>query len=206
MAIEALSKMPYYSEELGLNLTRPEDRFKWFLASLLFAKRISTEISKRTFRRFEAEGIGTPEAIIEAGWDKLVEILDSGGYVRYDFSTATKLLEIAKALKERYGSLEDLCSQAKDSRDLERMLLEFKGIGPVTVNIFLRELRQVWKKANPQPSDIAKQTAAKLGLKQADVVSMESPLIRLSLEFCKRRRCTPCPVRDSCQTSCHELC
>ena len=200
MAIEALSKMPYYSEELGLNLTRPEDRFKWFLASLLFAKRISAEISKRTFRRFEAEGIVTPEAIIEAGWDKLVEILDSGGYVRYDFSTATKLLEIAKALKERYGSLEDLCSQAKDSRDLERMLLEFKGIGPVTVNIFLRELRQVWKKANPQPSDIAKQTAAKLGLKQADVVSMESPLVRLSLEFCKRRRCTPCPVRDSCQT------
>jgi endonuclease III-like uncharacterized protein len=200
MAIEALSKMPYYSEELGLNLSRPEGRFKWFLASLLFAKRISTEISKRTFRRFEAEGIVTPEAIIEAGWDKLVEMLDSGGYVRYDFSTATKLLEIAEALKERYGSLEDLYSQAKDSRDLERMLLEFKGIGPVTINIFLRELRQVWKKANPQPSDIAKRTAAKLGLKQADVVSMESPLVRLSLEFCKRRRCTSCPVRDSCQT------
>jgi len=30
-----------------------------------------------------------PEKILEAGWDKLVEVLDRGHYVRYDFSTTT---------------------------------------------------------------------------------------------------------------------
>jgi endonuclease III len=137
---EKLSQVPSYSQELGLDLTREEDRFKWFLASILFAKRISSQTAKRTYKEFEREEIVTPESIIEAGWDKLVEVLDSGGYVRYDFSTASKLLEIAASLQEEYGSLEDLYAQAKDNKDLEKKLLEFKGVGPTTVNIFLREL------------------------------------------------------------------
>ncbi|MBN2187383.1 MAG: hypothetical protein JW732_08065 [Dehalococcoidia bacterium] len=37
-------------------------------------------------------GSVTPQIILEAGWDKSVEILDSGSYVRYDFSTASNLL------------------------------------------------------------------------------------------------------------------
>ncbi len=87
----------------------------------------------------------SPEEILKAGWDKLVEILDRGHYVRYDFSTATKLLEISKELKERYGSLGELLKQSKNRRDLEAKLKEFKGIGPVTTRIFLREFK-VWSK------------------------------------------------------------
>ena len=107
---EALSKLPSYSSELDLDLSKPEDRFKWFLASVLFAKRISAETAKETYLSFEQEDLTTPEAILEAGWDRLVEVLDSGGYTRYDFSTATNLLAIAKALKENYGDLEKLHS------------------------------------------------------------------------------------------------
>jgi len=40
---------------------------------------------------------------------------------------------------------------ALDSKDLERRLIEFKGFGPTAVNIFLRELRGIWSKANPPP-------------------------------------------------------
>ena len=58
---------------------------------MLFAKRISVEIAKRTFRIIYEEELDTPEKILNAGWDKLVEILDIGGYVRYDFSTATNI-------------------------------------------------------------------------------------------------------------------
>jgi len=81
---EGLSQLRTYSEELGLDLSRPEDRFKWFLASLLFAKRISAEIAKKTYHRFEEEGLTTVENILVAGWDRLVQVLDSGGYVRYE--------------------------------------------------------------------------------------------------------------------------
>ncbi|MEM2849240.1 MAG: hypothetical protein QXI36_03080, partial [Candidatus Bathyarchaeia archaeon] len=102
---DAVSRLKGYSEELGLDLTRPEDRFKWFLASILFAKRISADIAKRTYRRFIEEGLTTPERILEAGWGRLVEVLDSGGYVRYDFSTASNLMKIMEELKTKYGSL-----------------------------------------------------------------------------------------------------
>jgi len=199
---EKLSSLATYPQELGLNLERPEDRFKWFLASVLFSKRISSEIAKRTYRQFEVEAITAPEAIINNGYDKLVEVLDAGGYVRYDFSTASNLLEIAKKLRQKYGSLEILYLQAKDSEDLERRLSEFKGVGPTTVSIFLRELKSVWEKANPPISPLAKKVIEKLGLEEEQVLnepSLESRLVRLNLEYCKRKRCSPCPVKEMCQ-------
>ncbi len=197
---EKILKVATYSQELGLDLRREEDRFKWFLASVLFAKRISSQIAKRTFKEFEREGIVTPESILEAGWDKLVEVLDSGGYVRYDFSTASNLLEIVSSLKEKYGSLESLHTQAKDSEDLVKRLLEFRGVGPTGVNIFLRELRGIWEKAKPMVSPIAKKVASKLGLKEeeAEYPDVESSLVRIGLEFCKDGKCSICPVREGC--------
>jgi len=193
---EKLSALKSYSEELGLDLTNPDDRFRWFLASILFAKRISAEIAKKTFRLFEREGLTSPERILEAGWNKLVEILDSGGYVRYDFSTASNLLEIMKKLKEEYGDLEKLHQESSSPADLERRLLMFKGIGPVGVNIFLRELRGIWEKAKPNPSRMAVETAKRIGLR--NIEPYESALVRLRLEYCKKRRCLECPVKEFC--------
>ena len=193
----ALSKLQSYSEELGLDLTRSEDRFKWFLASILFAKRISAKVAKKTYRRFEEEGLNTPERILAAGWDRLVEVLDSGGYVRYDFSTASNLLKIMEELKEKYGDLEELHKKSKSPTDLERRLQEFKGVGPVGVNIFLRELRRIWEKAKPKPSRIAVKIGQRIGLK--DVELHESVLVRLNLEYCKKYKCKECPVQRHCK-------
>jgi len=133
-----------YSSELGINLKSEKEQeiFKWFLACLLFGKPIQQEVAKRTYFEFKKAGLLTPDKIIKAGWDKLVAVLDKGHYVRYDFSTATKLLDVCKQLKERYGSLGKLLRQAKNRNDLRKRLLEFKGIGPVTVRIFLRDLRK----------------------------------------------------------------
>jgi endonuclease III len=192
-----LQKLQSYAEELGLNLTKPEDRFKWFLASIFFAKRISADIAKNTFHRFEDEDLTTPDKILKAGWDRLVEVLDSGGYVRYDFSTASNLLGVMKELKEKYGDIENLHRQSSSPADLERRLQEFKGIGPVGVNIFLRELRGTWEKAKPKPSKMAVETAQKINVK--DIEPYESALVRLNLEFCKKHRCAECPVQSHCR-------
>lgn len=134
-----------YSKDLGIDLKsgREEEIFKWFLACLLFGKPIQQEVAKRTYFEFEKAGILSPGKILKAGWDKLVEILDKGHYVRYDFSTATKLLEICKELKEKYGSLTNLLKQSKNKKDLAKRLREFKGIGSVTTRIFLRDLLNV---------------------------------------------------------------
>jgi endonuclease III len=194
----ALSKLQSYSGELGLDLTKPEERFKWFLASVLFAKRISAETAKETYLYFEQEELTSPSAILQAGWDRLVEVLDSGGYTRYDFSTATNLLAIAKTLLEKYGSLERLHAESDSPRDLESRLQEFRGVGPVGVNIFLRELRGIWSKAKPKPSPMAVATARRIGLGLEDVERYESQLVRLNLEYCKKRRSSECPLGDNC--------
>src|SRR3990172_1843108 len=128
-----------YSTDLWIDLKsgREEDLFKWFLACLLFGKPIQHEVARRTYLEFEKAGLVTPEKILEAGWDELVRVLDEGHYVRYDFSTATKLLDVCRMLKKKYGTLTALINQSRSRKDLEERLLEFKGVGPKTVEIFI---------------------------------------------------------------------
>jgi endonuclease III len=132
-----------HSRELGIDLESKKESeiFKWFLACLLFGKPIQQKIAKQAYLELEKEGLTAPDAILKAGWDKLVEILDRAHYVRYDFSTATKLLEISKLLKEKYGTLSKLIKLSKNTHELKRRLQEFKGVGPVTARIFLRDLK-----------------------------------------------------------------
>ena len=165
---------------------------------MLFAKRISAKIAKETYFYFEQEDLTSPDAILDAGWNRLVEVLDSGGYTRYDFSTATNLLGIAKTLKEKYGDLETLHAKSSNAGDLEARLQEFKGFGPVGVNIFLRELRGIWDKAKPKPSPTAVAKAREIGLAREDTERFESQLIRLYIEYCKKNRSLECPLEDNC--------
>lgn len=155
-----------YAGELGINLSggQPGEVYKWFLAALLFGARISEAIAARTYREFERARLLAPERILAAGWDRLVQVLDRGGYVRYDFKTATKLLNINRALLRQYqGDLNRLHAACKDEAELEQRLKGLgKGIGDVTVNIFLRELRGIWRAAAPLPSERAIRSAKAL--------------------------------------------
>jgi endonuclease III len=137
-----------YAKELDIDLAlgRETEYFKWFLACLLFGKPVQQEVAKRAYLELVKDGIDSPEAILQAGWDKLVEVLDRGHYVRYDFSTATKLLDVAKALKEKYGTLGDLLKRSETIEELSSRLQEFKGVGPKTVEIFLRDMGPVLEK------------------------------------------------------------
>lgn len=132
--------------DLGIDLAskRETERFKWLLACLLFGKPIQQTVARRAYEEFVREGLTSPDAILAAGWDRLVAVLDRGHYVRYDFSTATKLLEVCAALKDQYGSVTGLLARATGPRDLARRLQQFKGVGPVTTRIFLRDLRGTW--------------------------------------------------------------
>src|SRR5215470_17354649 len=136
-----------YAKELGIDLSSKQEReyFEWFLACLLFGKPVQQEVAKRAYFEFVKEGLITPEAILKAGWDKLVEVLDRGHYVRYDFSTATKLLDVSKTLKEKYGTLTRLLQQSQTIDELSSRLQEFKGIGPKTAEIFLRDITPFFK-------------------------------------------------------------
>lgn len=216
-----------YSQELGIDLTLPksEEIFKWFLAAVLFGTRISETIVKNTFRRVVEYDILTPEKIIQLGWDKLVQVLDSGGYVRYDFKTADKLLEVMENLKKKYhGNLNSLHQQADNNTELEQKLQDLgKGIGPTTVQIFLRELRPIWEKARPPVSPLSILCAKNLGIipknvennnfvleslikiwiqcgyNDKDFPMFEAALLRVGKDYCRKNRCSICLLNSLCK-------
>lgn len=194
-----------------LKIDLKEEEFKWFLLSTLFGARISVKIAMNTYREFEADDLTNPKAIIDCGWDGLVDVLDRGGYVRYDFKTATKLLEVCKNLIQKYGDLNNLHRMAEDSTDLEKRIKELgKGIGNVTANIFLREMRSTWEKADPKPQPLMLLAAKNLGiddikkfwekeLKNFDLVEFETALLRIG-RSCRRRKCSVCQIKEECKT------
>jgi hypothetical protein len=196
ISISTLSRSLLYSEELGIELGKRSDAeyFKWFLASILFGARISETTAKNTYRTFARYGLLSPDSILAAGWAFLVNpIMREGGYVRYDGRKSTQILVDCERLHSEYGgSLTRLHESARDEADLEQRLLAFYGVGPVTVNIFLRELRPYWSKARPEPLPVVRALAAKHGidLMAFDIASrtfnrIEAGLIRM------RRAATP---------------
>lgn len=130
------------AKDLGIDLEskKESELFKWFLACLLFGKPIQQEVAKRTYFEFEKEGLVNPDAILKTPWKRLVAALDKGHYVRYDESTAAKLLEIMKELQTRYITVSNLLRQSDSVKELARRLQEFKGIGLKTTEIFIDEL------------------------------------------------------------------
>jgi len=213
-----------YSESLGINLKDEADEeiFKWFLASVLFGAPVTETSAIKTYKCFQKYDVLTPKGILETGWDGLVKILDEGSYTRYDFKTADKLLEVMQNLIENYGgSLNLLHSKASDTRDLEKRLKNLgKGIGDVTVGIFLRELRDIWEKAKPDPTslvivaaknlEIVRKETAESYMEQLEdfwdknkvarksFINFETALLRLGKDYCRKRKCAFCQVKNEC--------
>lgn len=213
-----------YSEVLGIDLEsrREEEIFKWFLASILFGAPIKETAAIKTYKCLKKYNVLTAKRILETGWDGLVRILDEGSYTRYDFKTADKLLMVMQNLVERYnGKLTKIHEKASSPHALEAELKNLgKGIGDVTVNIFLRELRGIWEKAKPNPTILVTLAARNLGIIKAEkhqealqrlenfwaenrladksLVNFESALLRLGKDFCRKRKCASCPVRGDC--------
>lgn len=213
-----------YSKVLGINLEsgREEEIFKWFLASILFGAPITETSVIKTYKCFEKHNVLTPKAILATGWDGLVRILDEGSYTRYDFKTADKLLEVMRNLVEKYdGKLTNIYEKAGNSQELENSLKSLgKGIGDITVSIFLRELRGVWDKAKPNPTSLVVLAAKNLGIvdekspksalqqleefwaenavSNKSFVNFETALLRLGKNYCRKANCRKCPVKVDC--------
>ncbi len=190
-----------YSEELGIDLDsgKEDEVFKWFLVSILYGKRVEEDVITNTYRGFEKKKVLTPRAILDTGWRKLVIILDAGGYTRYDSNAADNLIKISEELLSGCGSLTAFHKKALDSKDLERRLLEFRGVKPAITGFFLREMRHVWTKADPEISPYAELAAEKLkiNLKKLDrhtkdFVRLECALLRIGKNYIRRNK--PIPV------------
>ncbi|PJJ99453.1 DNA methylase [Lysobacteraceae bacterium NML91-0213] len=115
--------------------------FRWFLASFLFGNRIPQAAAARTWRVLVVtHGLDTPRRLCACSHRDLVRMLGEGGYRRYDESTAERLALLCRRLIDEYdGRILGIADAATDRADFERRLLAFKGVGPVTLGIFMRE-------------------------------------------------------------------
>lgn len=135
------------AESLGIDIRQGEgELFKWFVASFLFGKRIQQDIAADAYRVIvDKHGRNTPQKLGSCGHRELVRMLGEGRYVRYDESTAERLLKLCAKLNGEYdGKLGHIHEQSHDRRELEKRLTAFDGIGPKTVEIFMREAEKVW--------------------------------------------------------------
>jgi endonuclease III len=135
------------ASELNIDVGKGEgELFKWFLASFLFGKRIQQEIAVEAYRVIvEKYKRDTPRKLCNCSWQELVDMLGEGHYVRYDESTAERLLKLCEKLNKEYGGKIGSIHRASENRkDFEKHLREFEGIGPKTVEIFMREAGKIW--------------------------------------------------------------
>ena len=142
-----------FAGELGIPLERatPSPLFRWLCASILFSARIGTSIAANAARALAEAGWTTAQKMADSTWAERTRVLNRSGYARYDESTSRMLGEDAELLVSQYGGdLGRLREAARQDPEEERTRLkEFKGMGDVGVDIFLREVQQVWKEVYP---------------------------------------------------------
>jgi len=135
------------AKDLGIEIEKGEgDLFKWFIASFLFGKRIQQDIAAEAYRVIvDKHKRDTSRKLCNCSRQQLVSMLGEGRYVRYDESTAERLLKLCEKLNSEYGGkLGNIHEQSENRKALEKRLAEFEGVGPKTVEIFMREAAEVW--------------------------------------------------------------
>jgi len=206
-----------FSAELGIDVDAGDAEVeRWFLAAALFGTRISAAVAERTFAVLNEAGLTRIGQARHVPSEDLIELLDAGGYARYDFRTTSRLQALSELVDERYdGRVAEIGRRHQAYPALRTALTVLPGWGPVTVQVFLRELRGVWPGAQPPADPRAAFGARHLGLLSTelapdalpqiarlaaaaglDLRDLESGLVRLALAH--RRTRSACPGGDQC--------
>ncbi|WP_460141994.1 HhH-GDP family DNA glycosylase [Pseudomonas sp. S2_E01] len=135
------------AQDLQIDLADANEQglFKWLIASFLMGKRIQSEIAAEAYRVIvDRHHCDSPRKLAACSHRELVRMLGEGRYVRYDESTASRLLSLAHTLNEEYaGKVLNVREASDDIREFEKRLSAFEGIGPKTIEIFMREAGRV---------------------------------------------------------------
>lgn len=169
MAISVLKRHGRtYADEAGIHIEQntPSALFQLLYLSILLSARIAAGNGVEAARALRKAGLTTAEKMARASWQERVDVITWHGYKRYDESTSTMLGQTAELALERYkGDLRRLREEAGRDVARERALLkEFKGIGEVGADIFLREVQGVWDEAYPYADRKVLDAASKLDL------------------------------------------
>ncbi|OBK23399.1 endonuclease [Mycobacterium asiaticum] len=156
-----------YATEAGIRLSdKPMPLFQLLVLCMLASKPIDATIATRAARELFKAALRTPKAVLAAERQTMIEAFGRAHYVRYDESSATRLTDIAKKVRDEFsGDLRELArSSDPDPERALRNLKGFKGIGDTGANIFLREVQDIWTWVRPHFDDRAIAAAEMLKL------------------------------------------
>jgi endonuclease III len=156
-----------YAAEAGIRINdKPMPLFQLLVLCMLASKPIDAAIAMRAARELFTAGLRTPKAVLAADRRTMISAFGRAHYVRYDESSATRLTDLAERVRDEYsGDLREIA--AKSDHDVtvaKRILKEFKGIGDIGADIYLREVQDVWSWIRPYFDERATDTAKQLGL------------------------------------------
>lgn len=156
-----------YAAEARIRLgDKPMPLFQLLVVCMLASKPIDAAIAMAAGRELFTAGLRTPKAVLDADRQTMIGAFGRAHYVRYDESSATRLTEMAKRVRDEYsGDLRALAERSQhDAAAAKRLLKQFNGIGDTGADIFLREVQDVWTWLRPYFDDRATAAAKQLGL------------------------------------------
>src|SRR6478735_3384048 len=184
-----------YAEEAGITLRdKPMPLFQLLTLCMLASKPIDAAIAVRAARELFLARLTTPASVLDANRDTMIQAFGRAHYVRYDESSATRLVDVAVAVRDDYsGDLRTLAAAGDHDVDaVKRLLKRFKGIGDTGADIFLREVQDVWTWARPYFDQRAVAAARDVGLPPdarelarlapRNTATLAAALVRLSLD------------------------
>jgi endonuclease III len=156
-----------YAAEAGIRLNdKPMPLFQLLVLCMLASKPIGATIAMHAARELFSDGLRTPKAVLESDRRTMIDAFGRAHYVRYDESSADRLTDIAERVRDEYsGDLRKL--NERGSHDIDattRRLKEFKGIGDIGADMFLREVQELWTWVRPYFDERATGAAKALGL------------------------------------------
>jgi endonuclease III len=156
-----------FASEAGITLrNEPMPLFQLLVLAMLASKPIGADVAAAAAHELFDAGLRTPDSVLDADRQDMIDAFGRAGYARYDESSATRLTDTATAVKDEYhGDLRRLASDCgEDTEEMRRALHRFKGIGDTGSDIFLREVQDVWTWVRPYFDERAVNTAKELGL------------------------------------------
>jgi endonuclease III len=127
--------------DLGIDTGTDQGLFDWLLASLLFGRPVQQQTAATAYRKFKADGWDTPEHFTADDQHPLWHELWEGDYHRMSSVMSEELRDVMRGLTADYGgSVARLVRTAGSRAEVTARLEQFKGVGPKTAEIFLREV------------------------------------------------------------------
>jgi endonuclease III len=192
-----------YADEAGIRVAdKPMPLFQLLVLCMLASKPIDATTAMRAARELFKAGLRTPRAVLAADRPAMISAFGRAHYVRYDESSATRLADMAKRVRDEYsGDLREIAGRSEhDVAAAKRMLKKFKGIGDTGADIYLREVQDVWTWLRPYFDGRATRTAERLGLPAEPAklgalaprtnAQLAAALVRVSLDDDLRRQVT----------------